>query len=111
CLDCVHCSQFSPFTHCEERIMRSKLAIIGLSALAALAIACGVGSGETESTVDGQPQGDGVETPQGPATAALGQTVTLSSEFLGDNTAVEVTLSDAQQHATDTLGLSPDNGV
>ncbi|MBX6751588.1 MAG: DUF4352 domain-containing protein [Micromonosporaceae bacterium] len=91
--------------------MRSKLVIGGLAVLAVFAIACGAGSGKTESSVGGEPQGDGVSTPQGPATAALGQTVTLTNEFLNDKTSVDVTLSDAQQHTTDSLGLSPDNGV
>jgi len=97
--------------------MRNKLGVVGLVVLAVFAIACGVGSGKTESSVGGEPQ-DGAPAQDGagangdgPVTAAVGQTVTLTNTFLNDKTVVEVTLSDAQQHTTDSLGLSPDNGV
>ncbi len=96
--------------------MRSKIVVIGLSLLAALAIACGAGSGDTESSVDGDPQGDGVatsEAPQGPATAAMGQTVTLTNTFLNDTDAVEVTLANPQQftEAPGSSFFTPSNGI
>jgi len=97
--------------------MRSKIAIIGLSVLAVFAIACGAGSGDTDSSVGGDPQGDGVATddqPAGPVTAAIGQTVTLTNTLFDSTDAVEITLADVQQHAEDpgAYGFgAPQNGV
>lgn len=97
--------------------MRTKLAVIGLSVLAVFAIACGAGSGETDSSVGGDPQGDGVATgdqAQGPVTATMGQTVTLTNTLFDSTDAVEITLADPQQHAEDpdAFGFgAPQNGV
>jgi hypothetical protein len=93
--------------------MRSKLGVVGLAVAAVLAIACGAGSGQTESSVGGGSQ-DNVpangETPAGPVTAAMGQTVTLTNTFLNKTTTVEVTLANPQQ-VTEADFLGPKNGL
>lgn len=96
--------------------MRNKLGVVGLVVLAVFAIACGVGSGKTESSVGGEPQ-DGAPAQDGagangdgPVTAAVGQTVTLTNTFLNDTTTVEVTLANPQQ-VTDADFIGPKNGM
>jgi hypothetical protein len=97
--------------------MRNKIVLIGLSVLAVFAIACGVDSGDTDSSVGGDPQGGDIATDDqigGPVTAAIGQTVTLTNTLFDSTDAVEITLADAQQHAEDpgAYGFgAPDNGV
>jgi hypothetical protein len=80
--------------------MRNKLLVGSLAVLAVFAIACG--ATKTDSTVSGDGQngsanaGQGPAGDQGPATAAIGQTVTLSNS----STSVQITLSDAKQYTT-----------
>jgi hypothetical protein len=99
--------------------MRSKLAVIGLSALAALGIACGVGSGQTSSSAGGDSagpdvvpvtDGGGAPAEEGPVTVALGQTVTLTNTFLGNTTKLEVTLDDPRQDPGGQF-LGPQHGL
>ncbi len=90
-----------------------KIAIIGLSALAAFGLACSTGSGDTSSSVggDGQPASSAAPE-QTTTTAAVGQTVTLTSDTLGNKNAVEVTLANATQAAKEpTFGTKPEHGV
>ena len=93
--------------------MRNKIALVGLSVLAVFGIACGAGTGETDSSVGGDPQSTGDQT-GGPVTAAIGQTVTLTNTLFDSTDAVEITLADPQQHTEDPgaggFG-SPSNGV
>jgi hypothetical protein len=82
---------------------------------AATMLACGTGSGDTSSSVTG---GDGTSIEAAdpkPTTAVgkLGQTITLTSEFLGDKTIVEITVANAKQHTKEpgSFGSKPDKGV
>jgi hypothetical protein len=92
--------------------MRNKLLLAGLVALAALGIACGSGSGDTTGSVDGSAPSAGAD--DGPVTAAIGQTVTLTNSLLGSTDKVEVTLANPQQFTEDPESsgfLKPDNGI
>lgn len=93
-----------------------KLALIGLATLTAFSLACGAGSGDTSSTVSGgEGKGTGVEAAPEPTTAIgkIGQTITLSSELLGDKTVVDVTVANAKQYAKEPgeFGSKPEKGV
>ena len=77
-------------------------------------LACGSGSGHTKSTVGGGAgQGVATATQAKTATAKIGQTVTLTSEGLGDKAVVSVGLSNAKQYAKEPgeFGSKPDHGV
>lgn len=88
--------------------MRNRLVFVGLAVLAAFGIACGSGSGDTQGSVDGT-----AAPAEGPVTAAIGQTITLTSTFLDQTDAVEVTLSDPEQHESEPgdFGSDAENGV
>ncbi|BCJ77439.1 hypothetical protein CS0771_69830 [Catellatospora sp. IY07-71] len=91
-----------------------KLSLFGLVALTAFSLACGAGAGDTSSSVGGG-EGPGVEAAPEPTTAVgkLGQTITLTSELLGDKTVVEVAVSNAKQHTKEpgSFGSKPEKGV
>jgi len=72
--------------------MRNKFIIGSLVVLAAFGIACG--STKTGSSVSGDGQTGAANGAQGPATAAMGQTITLSNS----STSVDITLANAQQY-------------
>ena len=94
--------------------MRNKLVLAGLAALAAFGIACGSGSGDTTGTVSGDGQSGAPAAGDGPVTAAIGQTITLTSTLLGSTDKVEVTLANPRQFTEDPEGsgfIKPDNGV
>ena len=92
-----------------------KIAIIGLSALAAFGLACSSGSGGTSSSVGGgNAQAVKTATPEKTSTTAtVGQTVTLTRDSLGQKTTVEVTVANATQYAKEPgdYGSKPEHGV
>lgn len=89
------------------------LATIAVTTAAVTALACGGGSG-TKSSVSGG-HGTGVKTaaPEKATTAKVGQTVTLTSNDLGDKTVVEVTVANAKQYSKEPgdFGSKPEHGV
>ncbi|MEV4411018.1 DUF4352 domain-containing protein [Catellatospora sp. NPDC049609] len=90
------------------------LLTLAATVTAATMLACGAGAGDTSSSVSG---GDAksVEAAPEPTTAVgkVGQTITLSSELLGDKTAVEVTVTNPKQHTKEpgSFGSKPEKGV
>ncbi len=94
--------------------MRNKLVLAGIGILAVFAIACGAGSGDTDASVGGDPKpGDSTNGDQGPVTAAIGQTVTLTNTLFDETDTVEITLANPQQFtsAPGSSFFKPDNGV
>jgi hypothetical protein len=87
--------------------MRNKFVIISLAVLAAFAIACG--SATTGSSVTGNGQTGTANGNQGPATAAIGQTITLTDS----STSVTITLANAKQYTSNPNNSfdQPQNGV
>jgi hypothetical protein len=97
-----------------ELVMR-KIHVIGLAALAALALACGAGNDDTSSKVNGG-SGKPVESAaaeKSAATAKVGQTVTLTNDGVGDKTVIDVTVTNAKQYAKEPgeFGGKPEHGV
>jgi methionine-rich copper-binding protein CopC len=96
--------------------MNRKQFLFTLAAIATTAtmLACGAGSGDTKSTVAGGDSQSVAAAPE-PSTAVgkIGQTITLSSELLGDKTVVDVTVANAKQYAKEPgeFGSKPEKGV
>lgn len=90
-----------------------KIAVFGLTTLAAFALACSSGGGTTSSVTGGD--GQAVETAaQAKATTAkVGQKITLSNDGLGDKTAVDITVANPKQYAKEPgdFGSKPEHGV
>lgn len=95
--------------------MKSKhvLATIAVTAAALTALACGGGSGTKSKVSGGHGTGVATATPAKTTTAKVGQTVTLTSNDLGDKTVVDVTVANAKQYSKEpgAYGDKPEHGV
>ncbi|GAA1414285.1 DUF4352 domain-containing protein [Catellatospora coxensis] len=94
---------------------RKHFAVAFAAALTTLTmLACGAGAGDTSSAVSGS-EGTNVEAAPEPTTAIgkVGQTITLTSELLGDKTVVEVAVTGPKQHTKEpgSFGSKPEKGI
>jgi uncharacterized protein DUF4352 len=90
------------------------LAVSAATLVALTGLACGAGDGKTTSSASGSPApGVSQQATPGPAKAKMGQTITLTSELLGDVTKVTITLRGAKQAAREpgSFGSKPEKGV
>ncbi len=91
-----------------------KIAILGLAAVAALAIACGTGSQTGSSVSGGKGQTvDSAPPTRSTTTAKVGQTVTLTNDLAGDKTTVNVTVASPKQYSKEPgdFGSTPEHGL